>query len=317
MATKHQVLTEVDLGKTYKVGEVDSQSQATDGLCRECNRRVGEKDEGVQCDECEYWYHLRCSKLTKKSYTILQTVEDFEWRCLVCKKKAKTIREISINLSVDNKRLAKENTLLLERMAILDNKIKGLKEEIKKEVLGDLKLEIVKEVRDSVKEALSFVKEKENRLQRENNLVFYNMKESQKTEGKEREEDDRALCQRIINHCMKGENLRMAKVIRLGKIIQERENNPPRPRPLLVKFESTSDRWNLLKNARNMKDISEDLQRVNIAPDLNKEEREKDKKLRDELKHRRDNGERNLIIRKGEIVERNFHQGRSLVRLVQ
>jgi len=39
--------------------------------------------------------------------------------------------------------------------------------------------------------------------------------------------------------------------------------------------------------------------------------------MRDELKHRRDNGERNLIIRKGEIVERNFHQGRSLVRLVQ
>ena len=55
-----------------------------------------------------------------------------------------------------------------------------------------------------------------------------------------------------------------------------------------------------------MKNTIGNMRRIIIAPDLSKEESELDKKLRDELKRRREAGETNLIIRKGVIVKQNF-----------
>jgi len=43
---------------------------------------------------------------------------------------------------------------------------------------------------------------------------------------------------------------------------------------------------------------------VYICPELTAKEQELNINLRDELKHRRTNGEKNLIIRHGQIIER-------------
>jgi len=50
-----------------------------------------------------------------------------------------------------------------------------------------------------------------------------------------------------------------------------------------------------------------EFKRVMIMPDLTLREREKDKRLRDELRHRRDEGEVGLFISRGQIKTRQNH----------
>jgi len=49
------------------------------------------------------------------------------------------------------------------------------------------------------------------------------------------------------------------------------------------------------------------MRRVMIVPDMSLDERMEDKRLRDELRRRRDGGERNLYISRGQIRRREVN----------
>ena len=67
-----------------------------------------------------------------------------------------------------------------------------------------------------------------------------------------------------------------------------------------VQCKSKEYRDNILGFARKLRN-SKDYKNVYINPDLTKMQREQSRKIRDELKSRRDKGE-SVIIRKGQIV---------------
>ena len=56
-------------------------------------------------------------------------------------------------------------------------------------------------------------------------------------------------------------------------------------------------------DAKSLRNAGEEYRRIMIVPDLTIKEREENRKLREELRRRREDGERGLIIRKGRIVE--------------
>ena len=69
-------------------------------------------------------------------------------------------------------------------------------------------------------------------------------------------------------------------------------------------MKTSGQKWAVIGRAKRLRNAGEEFRRVLIVPDLTVREREEDKKLRDELRRRRDNGERRLFISKGEIVQR-------------
>ena len=99
--------------------------------------------------------------------------------------------------------------------------------------------------------------------------------------------------------------------IRLGKKITS-GGKKNKPRLLKVTISNTHVQKQVLKQAKNLKSCgSETMSKVFITPDLTLQEREENRKLRDELKARRDKGETDLVIRNGKIVQKQEHNFRN------
>ena len=78
-------------------------------------------------------------------------------------------------------------------------------------------------------------------------------------------------------------------------------------RLVCVVFNDGNKKAEMLRNARNLKDSSDtELKEIFVTPDMTQRQREEYKLLRDELFRRRDNGEQDLVIRRGKIVKKNF-----------
>ena len=166
--------------------------------------------------------------------------------------------------------------------------------------------------------------EEDEKYRRKNNIVLYNMKESQNTNPKDREAEDESECRKLFNESLQIGNINIVKVIRLGKReeTQESESNEEaqpqadaqpqtlslRKRPLLVKLNNEHDKWKILKNAKNLKhEQREERKNIGISKDLTKKEREQEKKLRTELKRRRDQGEQGWFIKNGVLLRAREH----------
>ena len=114
--------------------------------------------------------------------------------------------------------------------------------------------------------------------------------------------DDREVTGKLIKDYLHLRNVEMEKVIRLGK---RREDPEAKPRPLMIQMFSVQDKWNVLKQARSLKHCTDaTIRKAIIVPDLPREEREKEWKLRSELKRRRENGESGWYIKNGSLKRR-------------
>ena len=52
-------------------------------LCRIYAKNVEDKDKAVQCDLCELWIHIKCSKLNYLNYRYVQNCDE-SWYSLDC-----------------------------------------------------------------------------------------------------------------------------------------------------------------------------------------------------------------------------------------
>ena len=168
-------------------------------------------------------------------------------------------------------------------------------EEIKVELKGDIVIEVMEEL-----------KEIEDKKSRDCNLILYNVPESTKTVSRDRMDEDGSYCEKLFTEgvLVNRKDFTITDIIRLGK---RGENE--RPRPILVKLQSGREKWNILKNARNLRKCTHNgMNTISIAPDLTIREREQDKKVRNELKIKKENGENDWFIKNGKLVKKNFQQ---------
>ena len=61
--------------------------------CIVCEKKVGEKENGVQCAICEKWWQAACAGLRQEEYIVMQesaTKEEqvLHWHCADCNKNA-------------------------------------------------------------------------------------------------------------------------------------------------------------------------------------------------------------------------------------
>ena len=152
---------------------------------------------------------------------------------------------------------------------------------------GPASTQMQNEVAKSVKECIEQEK-------RRKNIVVHNLKEPDaelSVEGKQ--EDDKHTFQEMCKETMRL-NTRVEKTFRVGK------STSGRPRLLIVVLEEEATKWEVLRMARNLRDV-ECYNNIYITPDLTPEEQARDKALRQELKRRRAAGEM-VEIRRGRIV---------------
>ena len=141
----------------------------------------------------------------------------------------------------------------------------------------------------------NFHSEKEEQSKRKCNLAIVNVPESTSTESAERIKEDIDLLTDIIKQELHL-NVRVEKAIRVGK------KKDDQPRVMIVTLKDEESKWEVLKESKALRESENEITKnMYINKDMTRQERERNRLLREELKARRANGE-NVKIVKGKCV---------------
>ena len=299
-----------------------SASDNEECLCGKCGKRVLNNQDAIACDLCKIWHHIGCVGIAKDEYKFLRKTKRIKWFCITCDR-------MFGNMAAANRELKDKIDRMEGNQNSLENRLGGLQTEFKKmnEALMNLTVEIgrlksegnigprprLDEVRaesqvpttELIREEMREIKDKE---MRKNNLVLYNVPESNEEEARGRKAEDGEWCRKIFSG-REGLGLNVGEeeiveIIRLGRR-EELSNvgNGMKPRPMLVRMSSATIKWEIIKNGKKLKNANEVFKKIYIAPDLTKKEREEDKKLREELEQKKSSGEQGWYIRSGRLMK--------------
>ena len=289
-------------------------------VCGHCNKRCTAKGEAVQCDLCYSWVHASCEGIKKDNYRLLSqittNIEGVVYYCKLhqCALRFKQFQSEWVNqttLSESLKAVVKECTVssqshLLSELGSLSKSVSelstkindfisqeaGLRNHITDTAKALNSISHSAQVPDKVpKNAVGAVEEFSERERRKCNVIVFNLKESTTADA---DKDS------FIELCRTGLKLEVmvTKFFRLGKAA------PDKIRPLLITTATVDSKLSILKSAYQLRSIDQ-YNNVYISPDRSRQERESFRKLRAELKQRKDGGEPNLIIRNGKIVAKH------------
>ena len=293
--------------------------------CGHCNKKCtsrGKLSEALQCDLCYTWVHAQCEGLTKDHYKVINQISNevpgITYLCKVnhCCNRFKQLLFSFINCSTANSTsVDTQISDSLKNKEVLSSMCDNVKESLRTSITevstkidrllsrnDDLQMEISSAseqidvpAKTSAAAAtastalnVNILDELADRDRRRKNLIIYNFPENSDHQA------DKAkfleLSKLVFNL-----DLNITKIIRLGK------RNDEKRRPLLVGLDSDAAKIEVLSQSGKLCRFDQ-YNEVYIVADKTKYEREKHKKLVNELKSRRSKGEKNLIIRNGNIV---------------
>ena len=174
------------------------------------------------------------------------------------------------------------------------------------------------------------IQEQKEREAKKNNLIITNMPEvvpiSEADEqrlidleltGKNDEEMVDALWTNIK---VASTSLKIKSIKRLPERIESRrDDKKDKPRPILIEFENSESKWKVLENAKNLQWLPQWKNSVWIDRDKTRAEQAHEYQLRVEKRRRERAGEKDLIIKDGQIVKKwtstlGFQQRRPMER---
>jgi len=218
-----------------------------------------------------------------------------------CKNGAESMRSSMKKLREENERLKAENEGLNVRVQEIENLMKKMKQEIKNEIKEEIRSEVKRQIKEDLKE-------EEEKKERECNVIVRGLQSGDR--------GDRLVMEEIIRDELQIPGVHMEEVVRLGRRTTDQgtvgetaaasNGAAASPKLLLVKLATPRQKWAIIGKAKMLKNSQNaSFNRVMIFPDLSRQEREKDYQLRSELRRRRQEGESNIYISKGEIRRRN------------
>ena len=291
--------------------------------CGHCKKKCtsrGKFSEALQCDLCYTWVHAQCEGISKDQYKITNQIGNevpgITYFCKLnnCCSRFKQLlfSFVSSSTSISSAPVDTEASDSVMNLATLSSKCDNVKETLHKSITelslkvdrllscnSDLQMDINSaseqidasantKVNTATAPTLGILDELADRERRRKNLIAYNFPENgdspvDKTKFQE-------LSTTVFNL-----DLSITKVYRLGK------RKDDKPRPLLIGLESETEKAEILSQSGKLRRYDQ-YNDVYIVADKTKYERDKHKKLVDELKLRRSKGERNLVIRNGSII---------------
>ena len=304
--------------------EADVFSEVVDGtranICPKCSLPCTDGHKALQCYTCDKWHHNKCVGINDKAYDMISKLDSdrgIEWLCHSCKGEKDKLKSDNLSMKKIIEELSNDNKTLQNNYDELKKRLDDLKVEIKTDVMREVREEIQSlrnlnnnstnninggiNLREEIAKAIKV--EEENKL-RKNNLIIYNLEESKKDNINDQNTDDADRIKELFRNTIKVSSFEIVKIFRIGRKTETVDT--VRQRPMLIKFSEESEKWSILKGAKELRNAEGWRKKIGISLDLCKEDREKDKKLRAELKAKRDNNERGWYIRAGKLCKRDF-----------
>jgi len=252
---------------------------------------------------------------------IIADYKQIHWLCQTCDGKInEKIQNLSTDTSSSNKALSEIVTESLDKVvgqftaALKDTQdfIKQSFEQIVDAPAGDMETSHAATQPNTSthvngRNAVEAVDEYVERERRKCNVIIHNLPEPGEVSSGEqlRQKDKEKVCS-LISTEFKINDFEVQRTVRLGS------HNPssPKPRLLLVELKDISTKRQILRQATSLRKSST-WSNIYISPDLTPKERAHNKKLREELKSRKDAGEKNIFIKHGRIISRPADDGTS------
>ena len=290
---KIKMTNEQHQGAKMKIAK-DSKLGLRGEECKICQDNVAENEKGINCDLCENWYHCKCIKMNDAIYKFYSK-ENQPWACSKCienKREKNELYDLVMNMMKNNEEEREERALMMSMMKKMCEQLSGLEKIMEDKINKKLKKnenDLLIKVNEEMEESLE-------KFKRRKNLVIYGMIEKKCENEKEKCEADCMNIKKLLREL--NMDIKYFEISRLGK-----QNTKGKPRPIRIELNKESEKYEILRNAAKLRFTeNEDLKKVIINTDMSLKEREFQKVLREELKERRQAGERNIKIRKGRIV---------------
>lgn len=307
------------------LGDTDDEHESW--VCEACNEEfTGKACRVFECERCEKHYCNVCLKLSVKEYNLLSKRPDMHWFCPDCENSAVTSIRIDrdvaqrcaeyfaaaderlrqLEKTVGDKADKKKVREIEERILAAEKSIDAMKT---KETTIEKSIEGIKtkgfssaavNQQDMRQHAYDAANEQHEIEKRKMNLILHNLPESTATVAADRIAYDTKLvvdlCQSQFTTFVPAAGI---KPVRMGK-----KRDDGKPRLMRVEMTDPGTRRELLRRAKELRKSTHDtFKYVYICPDLSPRQREENPKLMVELTRRRQEGETDLMIRRGRIVK--------------
>lgn len=290
----------------------------TKHMCVKCDKIIKANSSSLSCFNCKKWYHKKCSGLSNEVFDKLAL--DFKksginsWVCSSCKLEVSIVESEDEECyddedsEVPSKKIIMEcmETLLCKHLDPFKKELKSIREDMKtmekdirslKEANSDVKklgnkndkglvelgkrLDQLEKINPSVNEVL---RESKDRKRREDSIIGFNIPESKKDTGIDRQLEDKDRFKQLVSEDCEI-NFDKIKVNRIGKMVGDKA------RPLKIVLQSKEQARQVLK-------VKPKDGTVWFKPDLTRMHlRDKLREVRKELNSRQEAGESNLVIK--------------------
>jgi len=261
-----------------------------------CKKVVNDDDKGLSCQKCSSWYHSQCLNITAAEYKVMHKYENLMWFCTGCKS---AVDDLISKMSV---RMDKTDKCIENVSDKMDQVLEKLDDKCSRNVVKEIVDEVVEGKIDSKIE--EYMREKEDREKRKCNLMLFNVPESSDESIDQRIIFDRGQAELILDRISEVEE---AALIENPKRMGKQGN---KARPLRVTLETPAIVTKYVKKGKDLKETgefnsdTEFIKSVFISPDFTAQQRVERKKLVEELRERRGNGEKNLRIFQGKVLSK-------------
>ena len=265
-----------------------------------CQKSARGKDKVLSCDVCFIKYHISCLQLSNDLVKVLtDTSVKVPWTCNRCKSNIKELTAENNRLNDENSVLRKLNETLTNRLDSIDDHLKTLKSELKREILAEINdTNANHPVSNSAvtdRQISEIVREINLKESKRMNLCVSGLPKTSL------DTNDVSVFAEVVE-----KNLGVASKTVQNGIVEARrvgQESAGNPQLLVVTFKTSELRQEILKNSKKLKEYRTSSGKKNfIFPDYTPNERDANKKLVDELKERRGRNE-SVMIKKGKIVQ--------------
>ena len=272
--------------------------------CTSCDRKITHNQDSIECDHCNQWWHLKCSKLQKEEYKFLidNPFTDVYWACPPCKLKIKQMTEkdnSDENVSQSTEKmdgLTKIVTGMQTQMTTMQQQMSVMLELIKN---SQPMIQTENTMKAFVNEMLDDKKEME---EKHNNVIMFNIGELEVEDEEKEEEHDVKKVKEVISVILPD----LAESIEITKKTVKRcgYKKKDKTRPIRLKLDDNATKGKIFVNAWKLRE-KDNYKKIGISNDKTKKEIMKDRELKAQLMDKKKaTGEDDWMIYKGDIIKR-------------
>ena len=260
--------------------------------CGVCQEPCTDGIRALNCDSCKIWYHTACVDISDEVYDVVMMSafgKAAKWPCSKCEQRVEELFEKSRTIEDAQEKMVETMGKVIDRLEKVEDKLTG---KVHKELSGA-------------------INERADIERRKLNLLIYNLPEAESDNttawdtNEERDNDSTAISKIFETELNINMTSKIIGVNRLGgKKRATKVGETVRPRALKITFSYIMTKREVLKRSKDLRNSQDKIaMNIFVNPDLTEFQRAKDKELREKMWELREKHNRNVIVRRGEIVD--------------